>query len=81
MTNNHYCVFTQSPHFIDVVRWISDNNVPLEVHANRTRFWVPDELFSEFQSTWDHACSRVHDNEDLATGINWDEWKASKDLA
>ena len=64
-----YCVFTQNPDFTSVVEWVAQRQLPLEVHLNRTRFWIPaGAVHTEFVLRWYHACSRVADNEDFTTG-------------
>ena len=66
-----YCVFTQNPDFTSVVEWVNARELPLEMHLNRSRFWVPaGTVHTEFVLRWYHCCSRVVDNEDLATGFS-----------
>ena len=62
-----YCVYSRDPHFIDVIRWINDNQVQAEVHINRTRFWVPDGvLMTEFLLKWHTVCPHVPESDNYA---------------
>jgi hypothetical protein len=65
-----YCIYTQHPEFKDVLTWVEGHDLRLEVHLNRTRFWIPSgTTHTEFLLRWYHCCSRVVDNEDLTTGF------------
>jgi hypothetical protein len=80
---NQYCVYTSDKKFSEVIRYISENKLAYEPHLNRTRFWVPESMHTEFLKEWGGICTYVHPDEDLTTGYrqdNWDNWKASKDL-
>lgn len=64
-----YCVMTQNPEFINVIRWIKEHKVKFEAHLNRTRFWIAEgEAHNVFLLTWGHVCLPVYDDEDLLTG-------------
>lgn len=67
-TSQHYAILTLSEKFVDVVGYIKEHNLPYEVHANRTRFWVPEELLSEFVSTYGGYCDFVPFDQNLMTG-------------
>jgi hypothetical protein len=70
---HQYCVFTQNPDFQSVVEWLVARELRLEVHLNRTRFWIPSgTVHTEFMLRWYHCCSRVVDDEDLITGFSSD---------
>jgi len=66
-----YYVLTADKHFKQVVYWLHDRNVALEVHLNRTRFRLdPDsKLHTEFCLMWANACGQVDASLDLATGL------------
>jgi hypothetical protein len=81
---NQYCVFTTDKNFREVMTYISENKLANEPHLNRTRFWVPESMHTEFLKEWGSVCRYVHPEEDLTTGQrmdHWDSWKASKDLS
>jgi hypothetical protein len=67
----HYYVLTSNLLFKDVVYWLHDRNVKLDIHLNRTRFELDSlsKLHTEFCLRWSHACSIVDDTVDLATGL------------
>ena len=67
-TSHHYAILTLSEKFVEVVRYIREHNIPYEVHLNRTRFWVPEELLSDFISTYGGYCDFVPFDQDLMTG-------------
>lgn len=77
---NQYCVYTDDKNFTKVINYISEKKLAYEPHLNRTRFWVPESLLKEFIKEWGSVCRYVHPDEDLITGHQWDNWKASKDL-
>jgi len=81
-TSHHYAILTLSEKYAEVARYIIKHNLPYEVHANRTRFWVPEELLSEFVSTYGGYCDFVPSDQNLMTGnpSSWDNWKSSKDI-
>ena len=81
--NQQYCIYTMSPKFRDVVKYISENKLEYSAHLNRTRFWVPTHQLSEFLNQFGAHCDYVPDGQDYATGQNldeWDQWKSNKDL-
>jgi hypothetical protein len=65
---NHYAILTNSSKFIDVMNYIRENELQCEVHLNRTRFWVPDELHCDFTNNYSGYCDFVPANQDLITG-------------
>jgi hypothetical protein len=69
--STEYYILTLHPKAREVFIWIFDNNLPVEVHLNRTRFWVPDDssLNTYFQLWLRDSCGRVDPNLDLATGL------------
>jgi hypothetical protein len=67
---NEYFVLTLDPNFGSVLRWITDHKLVMEVHLNRTRFFVPEgPLYTEFQLRFAHCCPLVDPRLDLATGL------------
>lgn len=66
---NHYAILTRNDNFKSVIAYIKEHNLDCEVHLNRTRFWVPDILHTQFLSQFGSVCNPVHPNEDLMTGI------------
>lgn len=69
---HHYAILTLSKHFTEVTTWIRENKLTCEVHLNRTRFWVPEELLSEFINAYGGYCDFVPDNQDLAIGTPYE---------
>ena len=39
-----YAVLTDSPDYLRVMRWVEGQELAIEVHLNRTRFWLPEGL-------------------------------------
>ena len=57
----HY-ILTHDPQFLDVCKWIDDNQIKFEGHLNRTRFWVPDGIImTEFLLKFIHCCPTVEE--------------------
>ena len=81
-TSHHYAILTLSEKYVEVARYITKHNIPYEVHLNRTRFWIPEELLSEFINTYGGYCDFVPSDQNLMTGnpSSWDNWKSSKDI-
>jgi hypothetical protein len=64
-----YCIYTRDPEFLNVARWIKEQNIKFEPHLNRTRFWVAEgNEHAIFLLTWGHICTPVYDDEDVVTG-------------
>lgn len=64
-----YCVYTLDENFINVMKWVKENNIEFESHINRTRFWVPEgPKLTWFLVKWAAVCPVVKDNEDYLTG-------------
>ena len=60
-----YCVYTWHKQFGEVIQWITQNNIKFEVHANRTRFWVPGGAVStEFLLKYTNVCSLIKERTD-----------------
>lgn len=59
---NQYCVYTRDDRFLEVTRWITDNNLKFEPHLNRTRFWVPEGIImTEFLLKYSEVCPIVNE--------------------
>ncbi len=67
---HHYYVLNLDPRAIDVFDFIVQHHLQCSVHANRTRFWVPDgSVLTEFLLRFSDCCTRVDPTLDLATGL------------
>ena len=65
-----YYVLNQDPRVSAVFEFIQLHNLRREVHANRTRFWVPlGILHTEFVLRFADCCWLVDPTLDLATGL------------
>jgi hypothetical protein len=66
-----YYILTGNPLFKEVLYWLTDHNVTLDIHLNRTRFTLDTDsrLHTEFCLRWLHACKEVDASLDLATGL------------
>ena len=69
MLIQHY-VLTLDPSCGHVFNWLTINHVDVDVHLNRTRFWLEEgsELYTEFLVRFGHCCPQVDSQADLATG-------------
>jgi hypothetical protein len=56
-----YCVYTSHPNFRDLMTWVEAQEIPYEVHLNRSRFWMPkgSKIYTEFVLRWFHSTSEV----------------------
>lgn len=64
-----YCVFTQDPKCKEIFNWISNNSLRVEIHLNRTRFWIPEgPVLTEFLLRYSPSCPEVEPDEDLQLG-------------
>ena len=65
----HYYVLNSNPHLEMIFEFIQHHDLKLEVHLNRTRFWVPDgTTLTEFLLRFSEQCAQVDDTVDLTTG-------------
>ena len=56
---DQYCVYTRDDRFLEVARWVTDNNLKFEPHLNRTRFWVPEGMImTEFLLKYSEVCPK-----------------------
>lgn len=66
-----YYILTQNPSFKQVLEWLMDHDIAVDIHINRTR-WTMDttsKLYTEFCLRFSTECSIVDPSLDLATGL------------
>ena len=71
MCMRQYYVLNQDPRSAEVFAFISQHKLQVEIHANRTRFWVPIEtsVYTEFALRFTDCCPEVlEDPDDYAIG-------------
>jgi hypothetical protein len=65
-----YYILTLDPRASEVFCFIRDHALALEVHLNRTRFWVPEgSVLTEFLLRFADCCPYVDESVDLITGL------------
>jgi hypothetical protein len=66
-----YYILTLDPRAGEVFKFIIDHKLTVEVHLNRTRFWIPDDtsVLTEFLIRFSDCCPYVDESLDLATGL------------
>jgi hypothetical protein len=65
-----YYVLTQDPALKPIFEFIRHHNLTLEVHLNRTRFWVPEgTVLTEFLLRFSTVATLVDESLDLITGL------------
>ena len=66
-----YYILTLDPRCAEVFNFISDHKLAVDVHLNRTRFWVPEDssVLTEFLLRFSDCCPYVDTCADLATGL------------
>jgi hypothetical protein len=65
-----YYILTLDPRASEVFNFIRDHKLTIEVHLNRTRFWVPEgSVLTEFLLRFGDCCPYVDSSADLATGL------------
>ena len=69
MNTRHYYILNQDPRTREVFEFIRDHKLAVEVHLNRTRFWIPEgTVLTEFLLRYGECVFHVDDSADLATG-------------
>jgi hypothetical protein len=69
-TMRQYYVLTTSPRLESIFEFIQHHNLTLEVHLNRTRFWVPEgTVLTEFLLRFSTVATLVDESLDLITGL------------
>jgi len=64
-----YYILTLDPRASEVFNFIREHALTIEVHLNRTRFWVPDGIeLTEFILRFGDVCAPVDPQENRATG-------------
>lgn len=57
-----YAVYTLDPTFLKVYTWLVENEIKMEPHLNRTRFWIIEgPLLTEFLLRWGQSCPPVEE--------------------
>jgi hypothetical protein len=65
-----YYILTLDPRCAEVFNFLQHHKLAIEVHLNRTRFWIPEQSsqLTEFLLRFGDCCPRVDDTVSLATG-------------
>jgi hypothetical protein len=65
-----YYILTLDPRAGSVFDFIREHKLQVDVHLNRSRFWVPEDssVLTEFLLRFSDCCPRVDDTADLITG-------------
>ena len=66
-----YYILNQDPRAQEVFNFIRQHQLRLEVHLNRTRFWIPKDssVLTEFLLRFADLCPSVDPNLDPITGL------------
>ena len=66
-----YYILNQDPRAQEVFNFIRQHQLQLEVHLNRTRFWIPKDssVLTEFLLRFADSCPLVDPNLDPITGV------------
>jgi hypothetical protein len=70
MTKQYY-ILTLDPRAGEVFCFIRDHKLAVEVHLNRTRFWIEEDtsILTEFVLRFSDCCPYVDETVDLTTGL------------
>ena len=69
MNTRHYYVLNLDPRTREVFEFIQHHKLKVEVHLNRTRFWIPEgTVLTELLLRFSECVYHVDDSLDLATG-------------
>lgn len=65
-----YYILNMDPRAIEVFEFIKAHKLTVEVHLNRTRFWIEEDtsVLTEFLLRFAESCPYVDASADLATG-------------
>jgi len=65
-----YYILTLDPRAGEVFRFLIEHKLAVDVHLNRTRFWIEEDtsVLTEFLLRFGDCCPLVDDSLDLATG-------------
>ena len=62
-------MYTQDSQFREVVKWVIARGYEMDMHINRTRFWIPaGREHVEFILRWGAVCTNVDHETDHAVG-------------
>jgi len=66
-----YYILTLDPRAGEVFNFIRDHKLTVDVHLNRTRFWIAEDtsVLTEFLLRFSDCCPYVDTCADLATGL------------
>ena len=66
-----YYILTLDPRAGEVFNFIREHALTIEVHLNRTRFWIPEDTsqLTEFLLRFADCCPHVDESVDLITGL------------
>jgi hypothetical protein len=66
-----YYILTLDPRCAEVFNFLQHHELTIEVHLNRTRFWIPEEssVLTEFLLRFSDCCPYVDESRSLATGL------------
>ena len=65
-----YYILTLDPRCAEVFEFIQHHKLQVDVHLNRSRFWIPEDssTLTEFLLRFSDCCPYVDTSADLATG-------------
>ena len=65
-----YYILTLDPRAAEVFNFIKDHKLTVEVHLNRSRFWIEEDssTLTEFLLRFSDCCPYVDESVDLVTG-------------
>ena len=66
-----YYILNQDSRALAVFEFIKHHKLTVEVHLNRTRFWIPEDSLqlTNFLLRYANVCTPVDDSLDLTTGL------------
>ena len=66
-----YYILNQDPRALEVFDFIRQHSLAVEVHLNRTRFWIAKDssVLTEFVLRFAESCPPVDPNVDPITGL------------
>ena len=66
MNHRQYYILTLDPRIREVFEFIDYHKLTVDVHLNRTRFWVPDgSVLTEFLLRFSDCCPYVDESSPL----------------
>ena len=68
---NHYCVYSKDIYGGAFFRDLNATQCEIEIHLNRTRFWLDPSLphHTQFYLKWSHVIHTVDPRENLSSGL------------